>query len=627
MQLLQREPGETILRSIATVSISGTLPEKLSAIAAAGYQGVEIFENDLLYYTGTPADVRNMADDLGLKITLFQPFRDFEGGTRAQFAANLARAKRKFALMHELGCDTLLLCSNVQADSSADFEQQVADLRALATLAEQENIRIGYEALAWGAHVNRWYQAWERVKAVDSPAMGIVLDSFHILALGDDLSRLHEVPMDKITFLQLADAPLMKMDVLEWSRHFRCFPGQGELPLVEFTRELTRLGYRGPWSLEIFNDGFRASPNGATAKDGYRSLLWLEEQTRRALGESDAELFHTADLPTFKDIEFIEFAASPAEAKKLGVMLNGMGFQLAGMHRSKQVALWSNGGARVIINYQPYSWADHFYQRHGVSLCAMALRVSASAPIVARARAYGYATWQGEVGPNESTIPAVRAPDGSLVYLVDDEKDIYAQDFNLTAAATDGQLLGIDHLALGMEADSRDNWVMFFRAVLGFTLEHEQTMPDPYGLVRSLAVQSPQGNVRLALNISQSRATQIARSVACYQGAGLQHAAFASDDLPTFLENQPLAASLSLPVPANYYEDLQARFGDAAQVETLQRQQILYDRDGAGGEFLHRYTWPFSEGRFFFELTERRHGYAQYGAVNAAVRLAAMQYR
>ncbi|MGZ0722378.1 bifunctional sugar phosphate isomerase/epimerase/4-hydroxyphenylpyruvate dioxygenase family protein [Kluyvera cryocrescens] len=616
-----------MLRSIATVSISGTLPEKLSAIAAAGYQGVEIFENDLLYYTGTPADVRKMAADLGLKITLFQPFRDFEGGNRAQFAANLARARRKFSLMHELGCDTMLLCSNVQADCSADVDLQVADLRALATLAEQENIKIGYEALAWGTHVNRWHQAWERVKAVDSPAMGIVLDSFHILSLGDDLSRLHEVPMDKIIFLQLADAPLMKMDVLEWSRHFRCFPGQGELPLVEFSRELTRLGYRGPWSLEIFNDGFRASPNGATAKDGYRSLLWLEEQTRRTLGQTDADLFNPAPLPTFNGTEFIEFAASPAEAKKLSAMLEGMGFRLAGMHRSKQVALWNNGGARVIINYQPHSWADHFYQRHGVSLCAMALRVSESAPIIARAKAYGYATWQGDVGPNESAIPAVCAPDGSLVYLVDDALDIYAQDFNLTTTADEGALLGIDHLALGMEADSRDNWVMFCRAVLGFTLEHEQTMPDPYGLVRSLAVQSPQGNIRLALNISQSRATQIARSVACYQGAGLQHAAFACHDLPSLLDNQPLAPSLSLPVPANYYDDLLARFGASAHVERLQRQQILYDRDSAGGEFLHRYTWPFSEGRFFFELTERRRGYAQYGAVNAAVRLSAMQYR
>ncbi len=60
----------------------------------------------------------------------------------------MARARRKFALMRELGCETLLLCSNVQPDCSADSELQVADLRALATLAE-EGIAIGYEALAW----------------------------------------------------------------------------------------------------------------------------------------------------------------------------------------------------------------------------------------------------------------------------------------------------------------------------------------------------------------------------------------------------------------------------------------------------------------------------------------------
>lgn len=615
-----------MLRSIATVSISGTLPEKLSAIADAGYQGVEIFENDLLYYTGSPADIRQMAADLGLQITLFQPFRDFEGANRNQFAANLERARRKFELMHQLGCDTLLLCSSVAPDTSPDIDLQISDLRALAELAEREKIKVGYEALAWGTHVNHWHQAWQRVKAVDSPAMGIVLDSFHVLALGDTLARLDEVPVEKITFLQLADAPVMKMDVLEWSRHFRCFPGQGELPVVEFARALTQRGYRGPWSLEVFNDGFRASPNGATAKDGYRSLLWLEEQTRQQLPHTDADLVSLPELPQFHGPEFIEFATSPAEAKKLGASLGQMGFQQQGAHRSKKVSLWQNGGARVVVNHQPHSWADHFWQRHGVSLCAIALRVSDSAAIIARAKAYGYATWQGDVGPNESTIPAVCAPDGSLIYLVEEGDDIYARDFELLPTDSANNLLGIDHLALGMEADSRDNWVMFFRTVFGFTLEHEQTMPDPYGLVRSLAVHSPQGEIRLALNISQSRATQIARSVACYQGAGLQHAAFACADLPATLDALPSGSALALPIPANYYDDLRARFGDSEQAETLQRQQILYDRDGSGGEFLHVYTRPFSAGRFFFELTERRNGYAQYGAVNAAVRLSAMQY-
>lgn len=616
-----------MLRSIATVSISGTLPEKLHAIAAAGYQGVEIFENDLLYYTGTPADIRHLAADLGLKITLFQPFRDFEGASRSQFAANMERARRKFALMHELGCDTMLLCSNVQPDCSADVELQIADLRALAELAEREQIRIGYEALAWGTHVNRWHQAWSRVKSVNSPALGIVLDSFHVLARGDTLQRLGEVPPEKITFVQMADAPLMKMDILEWSRHFRCFPGQGQLPLVDFACDLTRCGYRGPWSLEIFNDSFRASPNGATAKDGYRSLLWLEEQVRQRLPESGAPLFAPVELPLYAGLEFIEFAAAPAQAGELGQKLAQLGFAEEGSHRSKRVSLWRNGGARVVVNAQPHSWADHFHQRHGVSLCAMALRVSPSAAIVERARAYGYATWQGDAGPNESPIPAVCAPDGSLIYLIEVGDDIYTRDFHLRANLTPrDDYQGIDHLALGMEADSRDNWIIFFRSVFGFTLEHEQTLPDPYGLVRSLAVRSPRGDIRLALNISQSRATQIARSVACYQGAGLQHAAFACRDLPATLASLPQIAVDALPIPANYYEDLLARFGENAQVNLLKNHQILYDRDGDGGEFLHLYTRPFSAGRFFFELTERRNGYALYGAVNAAVRLSAMQY-
>ena len=616
-----------MLRSIATVSISGTLPEKLHAIAAAGYQGVEIFENDLLYYTGTPADIRHLAADLGLKITLFQPFRDFEGASRSQFAANMERARRKFALMHELGCDTMLLCSNVQPDCSADVELQIADLRALAELAEQEQIRIGYEALAWGTHVNRWHQAWSRVKSVNSPALGIVLDSFHVLARGDTLQRLGEVPPEKITFVQMADAPLMKMDILEWSRHFRCFPAQGQLPLVDFACDLTRCGYRGPWSLEIFNDSFRASPNGATAKDGYRSLLWLEEQVRQRLPESRAPLFAPVELPLYAGLEFIEFAAAPAQAGELGQTLAQLGFAEEGSHRSKRVSLWRNGGARVVVNAQPHSWADHFHQRHGVSLCAMALRVSQSAAIVERARAYGYATWQGDAGPNESPIPAVCAPDGSLIYLIEVGDDIYTRDFHLRANLTPrDDYQGIDHLALGMEADSRDNWIIFFRSVFGFILEHEQTLPDPYGLVRSLAVRSPQGDIRLALNISQSRATQIARSVACYQGAGLQHAAFACRDLPATLASLPQIAVEALPIPANYYDDLLARFGEDAQVNLLKNHQILYDRDGDGGEFLHLYTRPFSAGRFFFELTERRNGYALYGAVNAAVRLSAIQY-
>ncbi len=95
--------------SIATVSISGELPEKLDAIAKAGFDGVEIFENDFLAFDGRPADVGRMVRDRGLEITLFQPFRDFEGMPEPLRGRVFDRAERKFDVMQELGTDLILV--------------------------------------------------------------------------------------------------------------------------------------------------------------------------------------------------------------------------------------------------------------------------------------------------------------------------------------------------------------------------------------------------------------------------------------------------------------------------------------------------------------------------------------
>ncbi|MFN2992443.1 bifunctional sugar phosphate isomerase/epimerase/4-hydroxyphenylpyruvate dioxygenase family protein [Serratia plymuthica] len=621
-----------MFRSIATVSIAGTLPEKLEAIAAAGFDGVEIFENDLLYYPGKPADIRRLAQDLGLAITLFQPFRDFEGGPRDRLAANLERVRRKFALMQELGCDRMLLCSNVAPDCSADIDLQIEDLGRLANLAQQQGIVVGYEALAWGRHVNRYRQAWERVRAVDSPALGLVLDSFHILALGDNLDQLDDIPAEKISFLQLADAPLMNMDVIEWSRHFRCFPGQGELPLVEFVRRLVEKGYAGPWSLEIFNDGFRATPSAPTAQDGLRSLLYLEEQVA-ATQPPTPDLFRSAPLPESQQIEFIEFAVNRQEAENLAGWLRQMGFSLRGEHRSKAVTLYQNGAVRIILNQQNDSFADDYRERHGASLCAVAWRVADPSALLQRAHDFGYPVYQGQVGPNEHRIPALCAPDGSLIYLVETpvnggEAAIYQDDFHLCERPSHSvcELESIDHLAVAMPESALKNWVMFLRCVPGFEPDGEQLLPDPYGLVHSRVMHSRCNGIRLPLNVSQSSATLSARTVETYHGAGLQHVAFSTGDIFQAVEQAKAKGMRLLTIADNYYEDLAARFDlDDAFIARLAQHHILYDRDAQGGELLHVYSQPFAEGRFFFELLQRLGGYAQYGAVNGAARLAAMR--
>lgn len=619
-------------RSIATVSLSGTLPEKLEAIAAAGFDGVEIFENDLLYYGASPREVRKLAADLGLAITLFQPFRDFEGCRRDRLQRNLDRAERKFDLMQELGTDLVLVCSNVAGDALGDRQILVDDLRLLAERAGARNLRIGYEALAWGRHVNTWQQVWDIVREADHPSLGMILDSFHTLSLKGDPSAIAEVPGEKIFFVQMADAPILAMDVLEWSRHFRCFPGQGEFDLPGFLAPILRSGYRGPLSLEIFNDGFRAAPTRSNAVDGYRSLLYLEEKTRLLLKQQGyplepGVLFAPPPASRYEGIEFLEFAVDDTHAVRLSQWLTQLGFAEAGRHRSKNVSLLRQGDINLVLNAEPYSFAHSYFEAHGPSLCATALRVQDGHQALERACGFGGQPYRGLVGPNEREIPAVRAPDNSLIYLVDRDAEghsIYETDFELKKGTVDnGVLQRIDHVAMALPAEAMDSWVLFYKSLFDFAADDEVVLPDPYGLVKSRAVRSRCSSVRLPLNISENRNTAISRSLSTYRGSGVHHIAFVCNDIFAAVEQAKEAGVPLLEIPLNYYDDLAARFDfDDDFLSKLAYFNILYDRDAQGGELFHVYTEPFAE-RFFFEILQRK-DYAGYGAANVAVRLAAM---
>ncbi len=620
-------------RSIATVSLSGTLPEKLEAIAAAGFDGVEIFENDLLYYDGSPRNVRQMCADLGIAITLFQPFRDFEGCRRDRLQRNVDRAERKFDLMQELGTDLVLVCSNTASDSLGEENILLDDLALLAERAGARTLRIGYEALAWGRHVNTWQQVWNLVRQVDHPALGVLLDSFHTLSLKGDPSGIANIPGDKIFFVQMADAPVLAMDVLEWSRHFRCFPGQGEFDLPGFLAPILKSGYTGPLSLEIFNDGFRAAPPRANAADGLRSLLYLEEKTRALLAQEAQPvepqlLFNPPAASVYDGVEFLEFAVDDAQSARLTGWLEKLGFARLGQHRSKAVSLLGQGDIKIVLNAEPYSFAHSFFESHGPSLCATALRVENGNAALERARLYKGQPYRGLVGPNEREIPAVRAPDGSLIYLVEPAapgQSIYDSDFNVSAQASiGGGLQRIDHMAMALPAESLDSWVLFYKTLLDFEADDEVVLPDPYGLVKSRALRSRCSTVRLPLNISENRNTAISHALSSYRGSGVHHIAFSCDDIFAQVARAKEAGVQLLDIPLNYYDDLAARFDfDDEFLSELAYYNVLYDRDANGGELFHVYTEAFDD-RFFFEILQRKNGYMGYGAANVAVRLAAM---
>jgi len=613
--------------SIATVSLSGALNEKLEAIAAAKFSGVEIFENDLLSFSGTPADVRRMVQDLGLTTVSLQPFRDFEGMPDAQRARIFARAERKFDVMAELGCDLLMVCSNVAPDCQGGIDRAAADLRELGERAAKRGLRIGFEALAWGRHINDYRDAWEAVRRADHPGVGLVLDTFHVLARKTDLAAMRSIPRERIFLVQIADAPLLDMDYLSWSRHFRNFPGQGDLPLVAFMQALQATRYDGLLSLEIFNDQFRAGSARSVAIDGHRSLLYLLDQLREKTG---APVAGVADLPPRSrchGTEFIEFAIDDATAPRFEQLLAGLGFRRSGLHKSKDVTRWSQGAINLVVNTEKEGFAHSYNITHGTSVAAIGLRVEDATATLDRAQKLLDQPFRQAVGPGELEIPAVRGLGGSLLYFVDSKSalgkvwDIEFDQPADTGALAEAGLTIIDHISQSMQYEEMLTWLLFYCSLLDVSKTPQQDVVDPGGLVKSQVVESADGSIRIALNASQSSRTLSSRFLSEAFGSGVQHIAFASDDiLATIAKLKANGVSL-LAIPENYYDDLEAKIDlSPERLDTLRSHNVLYDQD-AGGEYLQAYTTTF-EDRFFFEIVQRR-SYKGFGAANAPIRLAA----
>ncbi|KJZ19045.1 bifunctional sugar phosphate isomerase/epimerase/4-hydroxyphenylpyruvate dioxygenase family protein [Loktanella sp. S4079] len=614
--------------SIATVSISGSLPEKLEAIQKAGFDGIEIFEQDFIAHDGSPRDVGNMIRDMGLDITLFQPFRDFESLPEPLRAKAFDRAERKFDLMQELGTDLVLICSSCHPEAIGGIDRAAADFHELGERAAKRGLRVGYEALAWGKHVNDHRDAWEIVRRADHENVGLIVDSFHTLSRKLDPNSIRSVPGDKIFFVQLADAPLIDMDLLYWSRHFRNMPGEGDLDVTGFMQAVMATGYSGPISLEIFNDQFRGGSPFTIAKDGHRSLIALMDDVRRV------EPTVSVDMPPMParigvdGVSFVEYASRGAEAEQLEAMLQTLGFERAGDHISKQVALWTQGDVRIVINRETEGYASNAYAAHGTTVCDIGLSVDNAAQTVARATALGANPFSQPVDPGELDIPAIRGLSGSVMHFIDTDSglsDVWSVEF--TPAGDTGPGAGItriDHLAQTMSYDEMLSWSLFYTSLFVMDKTPMFDVVDPDGLVRSQALETKDGSFRITLNGAETHRTMAGNFLADSFGASVQHIALATDDIFATRDAMAARGFKPLPMSDNYYADLAARFTlSDEKLAKLKAGSILYDED-ANGAFYQFYSEPYAGG-MFFEIVQRKGGYAGYGAPNAPFRIAAQK--
>ena len=521
--------------------------------------------------------------ELGLSLDLYQPFRDFEGVGPDLLEQNLRRAAAKFALMNRLGIETMLLCSNVATARSGDEQLAAAQLRQLGDLAEPFGVRVAYEALAWGRFVDSYEVAARIVRLADHDRIGVCLDSFHILSKGHSPEAIETIAADKIFFVQLADAPLLSMDVLSWSRHHRLFPGEGGFDLGAFMGHLVRTGYDGPISLEIFNDTFRQSDTRSTAVGARRSLRWLENEAACWLG-----------------------ASAGGRAARMSVAA-------AAGRRARPPASTTSSCARRRWTTCGRCWhssASARTVRTGRRASSSGRRAPRASCSVVPSRTDRSRPWRGSASRCATRIAALRRA-----------TDLFAPQVHREESAGDEPLVGVrapdgSEVFFGAEGETEPAWVREFGAPSGegsepasrgsttstsrspgststpaccsstpcstCTPQPSMEVAAPVGLVRSQVLRSADGIVRIALNLVPPAADKDAILP--------QHIAFAASDvlaLARAARDRGFRPSTSRPTTTTT-----SRRGidiDPALLDELKDLNVMYDRDEAG-EFLHFYT-------------------------------------
>jgi 4-hydroxyphenylpyruvate dioxygenase-like putative hemolysin/sugar phosphate isomerase/epimerase len=597
--------------SITTDCLSGILEDKLAAAAAARFHGIELAQSDLVTASWTPARIRQECARRGLTIELYQAPRDIEAVPPQQFAATGRWAHHTFEVLSALGVGTLLVGSSASPDTVDDDDLAAEQLAALADQAAEHGLRLAYEPWASARFVTTYAHAWRIVRRAGHPALGLCLDSFHVLSGGADPAGIRVIPGDKIFHVRLTDATGAR----------RVLPGLGSLDLATFLVHVLTTGYRGPLSLGPVNDVYRQEEPRQAAINGMRSLLAVREAATAAAPAQLRETVQVSGLPPAPPLTghaFTEIAVDEISAPHLEQALTGLGFTHTGRHRSKPVQLWEQGDARILLN----TGSQRTVTPGTAGICATAV-VSADpaaagrraetllAPVLPRLRL-----------PGEAELPSIAAPDGTTIFLVGNHD--WQADFRptgTTAPAATGSITCTDHIALTTPIDDFDEAALFHQTVLGLRATGTTEIAAPFGTIRTRTATDPGRHVTIVLHTAPLRRGEWAPAV-----VDPQYIALRTDDIVACARAARERRAPLLSIPDNYYAELDARAAlPPGLLAQLREHSILYDTDERGA-YLHFYT-EILGSRVFFAVVQRLDGYAGHGGpVSAPVRMAAHRH-
>lgn len=314
--------------------------------------------------------------------------------------------------------------------------------------------------------------------------------------------------------------------------------------------------------------------------------------------------------------EFVEYSSDkPEELEKL---FTDLGFTEVAKHKSKNVTLWRQGGVNFILNKEPEGQPKAFTDEHGPSANAMAFRIKDVAKALARAKEYGYEIVESNAGPMELTIPALRGIGGSLVYLVDkygDEGEIYDIDFDFYEGVERNPkgagLYEIDHLTHNVAQGDMEKWGKYYEDLFNFRQIRYFDIEGKLTGLRSKAMTSPDGKIRIPINESCDDKSQIAEYLKDHNGEGIQHIALATNDIFSTIEGLRADGMKFMDTPDTYFDKVDERVPNHGQdLDRMRKNKILLDGEAADKEhddqLLLQIFTDTVIGPIFFEIIQRK---------------------
>lgn len=467
---------------------------------------------------------------------------------------------------------------------------------------------------------------FRKIISIKNPCFYLTINSKNILMDGSQPSLINQIPLSLIDHVQLTDISKYIFSEDQISNLSELLPNEGVLDLKSFIKIFLKKNYKG--SISVANNNI-LNNKANLIKDANRAFVSVFDDVVSSDISLDNLNLKIPPKINLNGFEFLEFTVFGEDHTSLVKMLKKLSFRKERIHKTKNVELWRQGSINILINFEKNSFAEQVYLKNGPSICDIAIKVKDAIQTIDRAKKLGIKEHSQSVSVGELKIPAIKGVDGSVIHFIDQKSNLFQLwnlDFNYLKPEPiqPSGLRSIDHISQSMKEEEMRSWLFFYLSNFNMYKTTQLDLVSSKGIIKSQAISSPEGEVRLNLNGSNNSQTIAGSFMTNKTGSSIQHIAFNTDDI---FETVNILSENKFPflqIDKKYYTQLQNKYDlDEKTLNNLKRNNILYDKNEFG-EFFQIYSEPIFTG-FFFEIVQRKQNYKGYGESNATHRIKSLQ--